>query len=90
MDTTLDLDAFQADFAVTAMFGATPIRGHFDNGYASSFDVAGSGPTFLCKSSDASGFNPGTSTLVIGSSSYLVIGVEADGHGLTLLRLQEA
>lgn len=87
-----DLDAFlnAADFAETALFGATPIVGIFDNAYGAAFDVAGSTPTFTCKSSDASGLNPGTSTLTIRSSSYLVVGVEADGTGLSVVRLQEA
>ena len=86
-----DLDTFfeTSDFAEVALNGATPINGIFDNSYASSFDVAGSAPTFTCKSSDATGLSPGTSTLTIRSSSYLVIGVEADGTGVTVVRLQE-
>ncbi len=89
---TEDLDTFfeTSDFAETALFGSTPIVGIFDNAYGDALGVVGSSPVFTCKSSDASGLNPGTSTLVIGSSSYLVIGVEADGHGLTLLRLETA
>lgn len=87
-----DLDTFfeTADFAETALFGATPIAGIFDNVYSSALDVAGSAPTFTCKSSDASGLNPGTSTLTIRSSSWLVVGVEADGTGVSVVRLQEA
>jgi hypothetical protein len=87
-----DLDTFLngADFAETAMAGATPIVGIFDNGHAASFDIAGSTPTFTCKSSDATSLNPGTSTLTIRSSSYLVVGVEDDGTGIALVRLQEA
>lgn len=87
-----DLDTFfeTSDFAETALFGSTPIVGIFDNAYGDAMGVAGSAPIFTCKSSDASGLNPGTSTLTIRSSSYLVIGVEADGTGLTTVRLQEA
>jgi hypothetical protein len=87
-----DLDTFldTADFAEIALSGATPINGIFDNGYASAMGMAGSGPTFTCKSSDATSLNPGTSTLTIRSSSYLVVGVEADGTGMTLLRLEAA
>lgn len=86
-----DIDVFlrSADFAETALFGATPIVGIFDNAYGDALGVAGSTPVFQCKSSDASGLNPGTSTLTIRSSSWLVVGVEDDGTGLTLLRLQE-
>lgn len=78
-----------SDFAETALAGATPILGIFDNAHASAYDIAGSGPIFTCKSSDASSLSPGTSTLTIRSSSYLVIGVEADGTGVSLVRLQE-
>lgn len=87
-----DLDTFlnAADFAETALLGATPILGIFDNAYAAGFDVAGSAPIFTCKSSDATAITPGTSTLTIRSSSYLVLGVEADGTGLSIVRLQEA
>ena len=87
-----DLDTFfeTSDFAEVAMLGATPINGIFDNGYGIAMGVAGSTPTFTCKSSDAMGLSPGTSTLTIRSSSYLVIEVEADGTGVTTVRLQEA
>jgi len=87
-----DLDTFfeTSDFAETALFGSTPIAGIFDNAFAAALDIAGSGPVFTCKSSDATGLNPGTSTLTIRSSSYLVIGVEADGTGVSLVRLQES
>lgn len=87
-----DLDTFfeTSDFAETALNGATPIYGIFENGYGSSFDIAGNVPTFICKSSDATSLTPGSSTLTIRSSSWLVVGVEADGTGVTLLRLQEA
>lgn len=87
-----DLDTFfeTSDFAETALFGATPISGIFDDAFASAMGIAGSGPTFTCKSSDTTGLNPGTSTLTIRSSSYLVVGVEADGTGVSIARLQEA
>lgn len=87
-----DLDTFfeTSDFAETATFGSTPIAGIFDDAYANALGIAGSGPTFTCKSSDATSLNPGTSTLTIRSSSYLVVGVEADGTGVSIVRLQEA
>ena len=89
---TEDLDTFfeTSDFAETALFGATPLVGIFDNAYGDALGVVGSSPIFTCKSSDATSLNPGTSTLTIRSSSYLVVGVEADGTGLTVVRLQEA
>lgn len=89
---TEDLDTFfeTSDFAETALFGSTPIVGIFDNAYGDAMGVAGSSPIFTCKSSDANGLNPGTSTLTIRSSSYLVIGVEADGTGLSVVRLESA
>ena len=87
-----DLGTFfeTSDFAEVALNGATPINGIFDNGYGDALGVSGSTPSFTCKSSDATGLSPGTSTLTIRSSSYLVIGVEADGTGVTIVRLQEA
>lgn len=89
---TEPLDAFlnTAEFAETATFGATPIVGIFDNAFADAMGIAGSAPVFQCKSTDAASLSPGTSTLTIRSSSYLVIGVEADGTGISLVRLQEA
>ena len=89
---TEDLDTFfeTSDFAETATFGSTPIAGIFDDAFASAMGIAGSAPVFVCKSSDAISLNPGTSTLVIRSSSYLVVGVEADGTGVSTVRLEAA
>lgn len=87
-----DLDAFldTADFAEVAVFAGLEIAGIFDNGFAASFEVAGSVPTFTCKEADVADIEPGTSTLTIRSSSWLVLGVEDDGTGLSVLRLQQA
>ena len=79
-----------AEFAEAATFGATTIVGIFDNIYADALGIAGNAPVFQCKSTDAASLTPGTSTLVIRSSSWLVIGVEADGTGISIVRLQEA
>lgn len=88
MDLSVDTSLFLADFAETALFGGAEIRGIFDNGYAAALDVAGTLPTFTCASADAAALTPGASTLVIRSASWLVTGVEDDGTGMAVLRLQ--
>ena len=86
-----DLTAFfnAADFAVTATLNGVSVTGIFDNTYAAGFDLAGSAPNLLLPSSSAVSAAHGQS-VVVGGVSYTVSGIEPDGSGLTLLRLQEA
>lgn len=78
-----------ADFGVDATLAGAPVRGIFDNGYSEAFAgmVAGSGPVFHLPSSVA--VTRGNS-LVIGAATYSVVGIEPDGQGLTILRLEKA
>ena len=80
--------AFFADFGVDATLNGANVRGIFDNAYGESFSglISGAIPVFRLLSSVAvtSG-----QTLVIATTTYTVVGVEPDGTGLTLLRLQK-
>ena len=82
-------DPFFADFGVSATLAGNTVTGIFDDAYGESFGgmVAGSGPMFRLPSSIAvtSG-----DALVHASTTYTVVGIEPDGTGLTLLRLQKA
>ena len=78
-----------ADYGVDATLNGTPVRGIFDDAYGDAFGgmVAGSGPMFRLPSSIA--VSRGNS-LVLGAKSYTVVGIEPDGTGLTVLRLDQA
>lgn len=87
LDEFLDTD----DFAVDATIGGSTVAGLFNNGYAEAFDIAaGSKPTFLCKVADLPTLTLGTSTAVIGGTTYTIVENQADGYGLTTLTLQSA
>jgi hypothetical protein len=81
-----------ADFAVDATLGATAVRGIFDAAYSEPLGnvVEGNSPVFMLPTadSDAAGAAHGT-TLVIGATTYKVRGIEPDGTGVTLLRLEQ-
>lgn len=82
-------DAFFDDFGVDATLNGVTVRGIFDDAYGESFGglVAGSGPMFRLPTSV-----PVTDgqTLIHGSKQYTVVGIEPDGTGLTVLRLQKS
>ena len=73
----------------TAIIDGSTIAGIFDREYAEALDIAGYGPAFLARTSDVSGVSRGD-TATIGGQAYTVQGIEADGTGMTLLRLQES
>jgi len=81
--------AFFADFGVDVTLAGLSARGIFDDAYGESFGgmIAGSGPMFRLPSSVsvASG-----ASLVHGSITYTVVGIEPDGTGMTLLRLEKS
>ena len=84
----LDVD----EFGVSATYdGATAIIGIFDNDFlqvlGGEIGVESSGPQFLCRTADVSSVVHGK-TLLIGSTTYTVKGVEPDGTGMTTLMLQ--
>lgn len=93
-ETAEDLTAFfdTADFAVTATYnGATPVNGILDTAYveapAGIGGIQSSQPVFLCRTADVPSAAHGQ-TLVVGAVTYKLVGVEPDGSGTTILRLE--
>ena len=80
--------AFFSDFAIDLTVNGVPVRGIFDNAFGSAFGgmIDGSGPMVRLPSSVAAARgNP----VVIASKQYVITGIEPDGTGLTVLRLEE-
>jgi len=78
---------FFADFGVDATLNSVPVRGIFDAAYGEAFGmISGTDPVFRLMSSVVVSNG---ATLVIGAETYIVIGIEPDGTGLSLLRLQK-
>ena len=93
MAFTEDLSPFfsTSDFAVEALWnGATSVPVIFDSEYIEALRgvVEGSGPVALCAAADVPGIAHGD-TQVIDGVTYKVRGVEPDGTGLVLLRLEQ-
>lgn len=84
-----DTAPFLADFGVDAVLAGQAVRGIFDAAYATAFGgmVDGNGPTFMLPASVAAQRGQ---TLLIGASAYTVTGVEPDGVGMVLLRLDQS
>ena len=80
----------RADHATAATYtrGATTttVSGIFEKAYVETFNTQGSQPMFMCATADVSSAVHGD-TLVIGGTTYSVVGVEPDGTGVTTLRL---
>lgn len=89
MAFTENLSAYFADFGVDATLNGEAVRGLFDRAYGEAFGglVAGNSPVFRLPSEISAGDGD---ALVIASVNYLVVGVEPDGAGMTLLRLEAA
>lgn len=80
-------------FATTATYnGITPVDGIFDAEYfqpdAGFAGIQSSQPVFLCRTVDVSSATHGQ-TLVVASINYKIVGVEPDGTGMTLLKLEK-
>lgn len=91
MAFTEDLAPFfsTADFAVSGTLAGLSVTGIFDAQYFDGLgEVEGRQPTFVLPTASASSAAHGQ-TLVIGAKTYKVRGVEPDGTGITLLRLEE-
>ena len=84
-----DTGPFFGDFGVQATLNGQAVSVIFDAGYAESFGgmVGGSGPKAIAQASINAVRDQ---SLVIASKTYTVVGVEPDGTGLVLLRLEEA
>jgi hypothetical protein len=81
-----DLDGF----AVSATLAGVSVTGIFDNDYFEPMggEMQGATPVFTLPTASASSAAHGQS-LVIGATTYKVRGVEPDGTGVTLLRLEK-
>lgn len=77
---------FLVDFGSTATKnGSTAVVGVFDKAYGEAFGlVAGNDPVFRCPTGNIARGD----TLAIGATTYTVIGIEADGTGWDLCRLE--
>lgn len=80
--------AYFADFGVDATLNGVTVRGIFDDAYGEAFGglVAGSGPMFRLLSSVPVSRG---AALVHGASTYTVVGIEPDGTGISVLRLEQ-
>lgn len=92
---TEDLSGFfdTGDFADAGTYthvGASPatVNGIFDSYFVDPLGIEGNSPRFICASSDVSSVAHGDS-LVVDSVTYHVVGVEPDGTGVVVLKLQE-
>lgn len=87
MDFVEDFAGAFGDFGVEVTLAGRPVSVIFDDGYAESFGgmVAGSGPRAVIASDLAP---PRGVSLLHGGQEYKVVGIEPDGTGLALLRLE--
>ncbi len=85
LDGMLDLEVF----AEQATVGGTVISAIFDAEYGEALWVSGTSPAIWCKSSDVDEVEVGDAVTVSGGS-YAVAGIEPDGTGLTVLKLQRS
>jgi len=82
-----DFAPFFAEFGEVAVFGAQQVRGVFDTASASTLDVYGTQPVFTAATASLAGVAVGAGAVIRGVS-YTVVGVEPDGTGITVLRLE--
>ena len=86
-----DLAPFFApsDFGSAALWNGAPVLGIFDRVYLEPIgnSVEGTSPVFQCPAASVVGVAQGD-TLTIAGDAYTVRGVEPDGTGLVLLRLE--
>jgi hypothetical protein len=85
-----DLDPFfdPSEFADDVTYKDNPIAGIFDNSYFEGQGIQGSQPVFTCRTMDVPAARHGD-ILVRAGTTYKVVGVEPDGTGVTLLRLEK-
>lgn len=81
-----------ADFADTATLDGADVAGIFDGAYIDPLDVESSGPVFTLATSSAAGVAHGSTLIVasgFGAGTYKVRGVQPDGTGVTVLKLEQ-
>lgn len=76
-----------ADFAIAVTIGGSPVNAIFDDAYQDDLEVEGSVPTLWCKTAALPAIAHGTA-VVVNSVSYRISGIQPDGTGVTVLRLQ--
>jgi hypothetical protein len=90
-----DHAAFFTDFAEPVTLAGVVLAsgGIFDRQYRTasveSFGIEDAGPAVLCIDAELGAADHHDDTAIIRGASYLVIGVEPDGVGFTLLRLRK-
>ena len=87
-----DLTAFIHEgtpgYAVATVAGVD-VDALIDNGFTlSTMGIEGADAAITCISADVAGASHGT-TVVVNAISYRVCGIEPDGFGLTMLRLEK-
>lgn len=91
-DITSDLDTFlnSDEFATSVTYNSATINGIFDDAYKginmTTGEVESTDPQVIVKSGDVSGIEHGD-TITINSITYYVIGIHADGTGITTIIL---
>lgn len=92
MAFTEDLTVFfnEGDFAVAATLNGVAVSGILDEEYLEPLGnvVEGKAPVFACRAAAVPSVAHGQ-TLVVGARTFKVRGVEPDGTGVVLLRLEE-
>lgn len=79
--------AFFTDFGVDATLNSASVRVIFDAAYTDPLGVESVGPVATLPTADAATVAHGQ-MLIVASTTYKVRGVEPDGTGITLLRLE--
>lgn len=72
----------------SATIGGVSVDGLFDNGYGEIYGIDSAKPSFQCASSAVAAVTRGTA-VTVNAVSYTVAGIEPDGTGLTMLRLDK-
>jgi hypothetical protein len=76
------------DFAIEAIISGSTVTGILDEAYIEVSGIEGVHPTFACANADVLGTTHGAS-VVIGSATYHVIGIQPDGTGMVELVLED-
>lgn len=86
---TENLATFFADFGVNATLGGVAVRGVFDNGFvdAGGLGAYGTAPVFTCPTAVLAGVAVGGAATIQGTD-YTIVGIEPDGTGMSLVRLE--
>lgn len=86
-----NLSTFFADFGVDATLGGQTVRGVFDNNYtdAGALGAYGTQPVFTCATASLAAVAVGDAATVQ-AVGYTIVGIEPDGTGVSLVRLERA